>query len=570
VPFFFDCAKLDPEPVTLGEICGANKAPPPTFWDRLAPRALPNLALCPWGDIVEAHVIAPGIVWFKTATRSGYCLSPTRQRALPRDFRTDDGWYEDTTEWAAVAVVFYQIFARMPVRAGNHDLSLYQAGKETLKHWHPEKYESWFQTTFDLHEIENLAIMRFHRIHADRLVAIEVARNRRSYIYGGPLVVAARRGGDPPYGAKVEAIASPVRRFLVSVEEFQRQRGRPFLIDPLRHFEIDGPEQGAALWTPAAEQKPDGLSASLYAESPDETVRPPLADAVFSQIAETANDIIIVTTADLNPPGPQVVYVNAAFTRLTGYSADEAIGQSPRILRGPGTSRTTLDLIDATLRDVLPVHEKVLNYAKSGAPYRLDMRIVPLRDGKGAITHFAAIAGDVTMDNRRLDEVEVLADRDTLTGIRNRQSFTNVLKTEIERAQPYRSAAVDGALCVAFIDVDRFKKVNDEKGRAVGDAVLCGLADRLSEIVRRSDTLARIGGEEFAVCMPRISLRDAKGIAERLRRAVAAEPFETQSGPLSVTVSIGVAAFKQGETAESLMQRAVTGCLRRSTAAATE
>jgi diguanylate cyclase (GGDEF)-like protein len=187
------------------------------------------------------------------------------------------------------------------------------------------------------------------------------------------------------------------------------------------------------------------------------------------------------------------------------------------------------------------------------------MRIVPLLNAKGEITHFAAIERDVTMDKRRLDELEFLADRDTLTGIPNRRSFQNVLKTEIECAQARQGASMQGALCVALIDVDHFKKVNDEKGHAVGDAVLCGLADRLAEIVRRSDTLGRIGGEEFAVCMPRISLRDAKGIAERLRHAVAAQPFDTQSGPLAVTVSIGVSAFNRGDTLKSLMERADVG-----------
>ncbi|SFK88303.1 EAL domain-containing protein [Methylocapsa palsarum] len=296
-------------------------------------------------------------------------------------------------------------------------------------------------------------------------------------------------------------------------------------------------------------------------DGPDPGVKrpPPLRDAFFSQIAETANDIIIVTTADLETPGPQIVYVNGAFTRLTGYTADEVIGRSPRILQGPGTSRLTLDSIHAALRSGLPVREKVLNYAKDGARYWLDMRIVPLLNAKGEITHFAAIERDVTMDKRRLDELEFLADRDTLTGIPNRRSFQNVLKTEIECAQARQGASMQGALCLALIDVDHFKKVNDERGHAVGDAVLCGLADRLAEIVRRSDTLGRIGGEEFAVCMPRISLRDAKGIAERLRHAVAAQPFDTQSGPLAVTVSIGVSAFTRGDTLKSLMERADVG-----------
>jgi PAS domain S-box-containing protein len=154
----------------------------------------------------------------------------------------------------------------------------------------------------------------------------------------------------------------------------------------------------------------------------------------FSQIVETANDIIIVTTPELAPPGPVITYVNAAFTRLTGYSAAEAIGLTPRILQGPGTSRATLDRIKAELQAGRPAHEKILNFGKSGAPYWLDLHIVALRNPQGAITHFAAIERDVTMDKRRLDELEHLADRDTLTGIPNRRAFLHAIKSECDAA----------------------------------------------------------------------------------------------------------------------------------------
>jgi diguanylate cyclase (GGDEF)-like protein len=201
----------------------------------------------------------------------------------------------------------------------------------------------------------------------------------------------------------------------------------------------------------------------------------------------------------------------------------------------------------------------VLNFAKCGAPYWLDLRIVPLRDSHGTITHFAAIERDVTMDKRRLDELEFVVDRDTLTGIPNRRALLRAIEDEIKALNARgRAGAPAIGPCLAFIDVDHFKQVNDERGHAVGDAVLFGVAERLAENVRRADILGRIGGEEFAVYMPSVTLRDAEALAERLRRAVTAAPFMTPVGPVPVTVSIGVAAYKTSDTVARLMKRADT------------
>jgi two-component system sensor histidine kinase/response regulator len=130
----------------------------------------------------------------------------------------------------------------------------------------------------------------------------------------------------------------------------------------------------------------------------------------FADIIQAANDIIIVTTADLDPPGPRIVYVNAAFTALTGYTADEVIGRSPRLLQGPGTSADAVAAIKAALRAGRPIRQTVLNYDKAGTEYWLDLRIMPLRDAAGFITHFAAIQRDVSAERRRMDDLEHRAD----------------------------------------------------------------------------------------------------------------------------------------------------------------
>jgi diguanylate cyclase (GGDEF)-like protein/PAS domain S-box-containing protein len=277
----------------------------------------------------------------------------------------------------------------------------------------------------------------------------------------------------------------------------------------------------------------------------------------FFQVADAVNDIIIVTNAEIASPGPVIIYVNPAFTRLTGFTANEVIGKTPRILQGPGSSRATLDGIRAALNEGRAAHEKILNYTKGGAPYWLDMRVEPLRDQAGVITHYVAIERDITLDKRRLDELEYVADRDLLTGIPNRRAFLRALEAEILLCrEPSGRPELRRPLCMAWIDVDRFKDVNDSFGHATGDAVLFRIAERLAENMRRIDMIGRLGGEEFAVCMPDMAIADAYHLADRLCHVVAATPIETLAGPVFVTVSIGVAELVVLEDSASLMARA--------------
>lgn len=283
----------------------------------------------------------------------------------------------------------------------------------------------------------------------------------------------------------------------------------------------------------------------------------PSAEFSFFQVADLVNDVIIVTTPEISYPGPKIIYVNPAFTRLTGFTAEEAIGKTPRITQGPGTSRKTLDAIRLALSEGRGVHEKILNYTKNGAPYWLDMRIEPLRDAAGVITHFFSIERDVTLEKRRLDELEYVADRDVLTGIPNRRAFMGAIDSEIALCRNMVGNAPDQRpLCIAWIDVDNFKHVNDSLGHAAGDAVLVDMAERLAQNIRRMDTIGRLGGEEFCVCMPAVTIADARSLATSLCNAVSGATIATPAGAVTITVSIGLAELAPADDAASLMARA--------------
>ena len=118
-------------------------------------------------------------------------------------------------------------------------------------------------------------------------------------------------------------------------------------------------------------------------------------DLLVSATSQT-DDIIMITDGDLERPGPRIVFVNPAFTRVTGYSAAEAVGRSPRILQGPGTDRSLMRQLMATLKKGEPFYCETVNYNKDGAAYTVDWHCSPVRDASGKITHFVSVQRDVT------------------------------------------------------------------------------------------------------------------------------------------------------------------------------
>lgn len=293
----------------------------------------------------------------------------------------------------------------------------------------------------------------------------------------------------------------------------------------------------------------------------------------YRDIIENTQDVIIVTDAEhaTEPLGPQIVFVNRAFEALTGYSAEEAIGETPRILQGKGTDRESLDRIREALTRHEPVRETVLNYSKTGKPYWLDLEIFPLRNRYGAVTHFAAIERDVTEKTFYADQLEKrnddlkalkaslekmieertselraanyalhkLAHYDDLTGIPNRRSF-------MDQARKVRSLARrhDFSLLVGVLDLDHFKKINDEHGHDAGDEVLKSVAEVIRAEFRDEDVYGRIGGEEFAFALLIKDVSHAGAAARRLLESIRSRCCPVGESEIRVTASIGMCVAK--------------------------
>ncbi|WP_166425311.1 diguanylate cyclase [Paraglaciecola sp. 20A4] len=289
----------------------------------------------------------------------------------------------------------------------------------------------------------------------------------------------------------------------------------------------------------------------------------------FQSIVDNAQDIIIVTEADelTAPFGPRIIYVNDAFEKLTGYTREEAIGETPRILQGKDTDKDELKRISLGLQNKQNVSANILNYTKTGHPYWLGLNIFPLKNKHGDVTHFAAIERDVTNEIFNAEQLEThnknlkslksnledlvrrrtrelhdankelyrFAYQDVLTKIPNRRFFLEQAEQQISRAK--RGGQI---LLVAMLDIDNFKHINDSYGHEVGDNVLVKLAESFAIFFRKEDIYGRFGGEEFVFCLLLQDNKQSADICERLRKNIA--ELEFHSSPtkcFSITVSIG-------------------------------
>jgi diguanylate cyclase (GGDEF)-like protein/PAS domain S-box-containing protein len=284
-----------------------------------------------------------------------------------------------------------------------------------------------------------------------------------------------------------------------------------------------------------------------------------LALDLANRIIEHSNDSILISLAEpIDQPGPRVVYANETFSKQTGYSQEDIIGNNPRILHGPDTDLATLARIRKGLAAWQPIREEVLNYKKNGEAFWQDLNIFPLPNAAGDFTHWVSIQRDIT--ERKLAEQQIydLAFLDPLTGLPNRRLFYDRLRRTLlnnARSEQY------GALL--YIDLDHFKLVNDRKGHATGDLVLQSVAKQLSLCIRTGDTISRIGGDEYIILLdslgkdPETASFITEAIAKRMLSSFSLAQEDLDHG-WSGTFSIGISLFSgdQSRTLEDIVKEA--------------
>ena len=385
------------------------------------------------------------------------------------------------------------------------------------------------------------------------------------------------------------------------------------------------------------------------------------------------NQIVMITKAEpLDEPGPEIVYVNPALERITGHAPQTVIGGSPRFLQGEDTQRQALDELREALRAQQPVALELLNYKKSGEPFRMQVDIAPVFDEAGRCTHFAAIERDVTPQHRAVERVRLAATalnrtdegvmvldaqgratlvNDAFTAItgygasemigrvprldpehkdltlfdeikariddsgswrgelwaRRRDGSAYPALTRITQgsdgeggthyfvafqdisqrkdtearlqylsshdgltALPNRLLLQDrtdkcidharrrgGHIALLFLDVDRFKQINDSLGHKAGDELLRLTAARLQSAVRTSDTVARMGGDEFTVLLDDLNAPQDAGVVAGKILQTFSRPMDLAGGSVYVSMSIGISCFpSDGENFNAMLHNA--------------
>jgi len=254
-----------------------------------------------------------------------------------------------------------------------------------------------------------------------------------------------------------------------------------------------------------------------------------LAVTVF----DNSHEAMLITDRNKN-----ILKVNRAFTQITGFYEQDVVGRPPIIFQSHGYSGGFTEDIELALLEKGAWHGEIYNKTRNGDKFTALLNINCVKDVLGEITNYVGIFSDVTTIKQAHEEIERIAHHDPLTGLPNRLLFNKRLKIAVDHATRGKYL-----LAILFIDLDRFKDINDSLGHSAGDQLLMEVAKRIKYRVRKEDVVARLGGDEFVVLLGHIDEPDdAAKISKKLMKSLE-EPMMLDNHALVLTMSIGISVF---------------------------
>ncbi|MDY0012332.1 MAG: EAL domain-containing protein [Rhodocyclaceae bacterium] len=270
-----------------------------------------------------------------------------------------------------------------------------------------------------------------------------------------------------------------------------------------------------------------------------------LADRVFANSVEA----IVITGTD-----GRILRVNPAFTAVTGYTPEEVLGQSPALLKSGRHDEAFYKYMWESISERGSWQGEIWNRRKDGRIYPEWLSISAVRDVGGRLSHYVAIFTDITERKAHEARIAFLAHHDPLTALPNRSLMVERIERRLLQGRRDKNH-----FALLFLDLDHFKHINDSLGHEVGDRLLKDIAQRLTECVRNSDSVGRLGGDEFLILLNELGdAADAGAVAEKILERMAPN-FELAGHRLASSISIGISVYPgDGQNTAELMKNADT------------
>jgi diguanylate cyclase (GGDEF)-like protein/PAS domain S-box-containing protein len=301
---------------------------------------------------------------------------------------------------------------------------------------------------------------------------------------------------------------------------FQRKDGSQITVE--LNGGVLNPETGESLWILVDITERKKAEESLH---------------ITASVFDNAQEAIMITDANNT-----IIDVNAAFARITGYSREETLGSTPKMLSSGRQEQVFFTQMWQSLEQERFWRGEIWNRRKSGEIYAEMLSISAIFDNEGKVKRYVAVFSDISHIKAHEDELRRVAYYDALTGIPNRALLADRMKQSIAQ-----TAREQNMMAVCYLDLDGFKPINDTFGHEAGDQVLIEVANRIGKTIRGGDTVARLGGDEFVILL--LGLEKGEECASTLERLLVAisQPITIKSKSNKVTASIGVSIYPLDE-----------------------
>ena len=269
--------------------------------------------------------------------------------------------------------------------------------------------------------------------------------------------------------------------------------------------------------------------------------------SLYASVVENTAEAIIITNKD-----GDIMAVNKAFTDITGYTEAEAIGNNPRIIKSNRHDAAFYSNMWQCISSTGLWQGEIWNRRKSGEAFPAWSTISAVKDETGEVHDYVSVFSDISAIKQSQEKLDFLAYHDPLTNLPNRLLFGDRLDHALQRAHREQQQ-----LAILFLDLDRFKNINDSLGHPVGDQLLQGVAQRISDTIREEDTLARLGGDEFIILVEDVhSAQDVALLAQKLMQ-VFRTPILVAGHELQPTLSLGISLYpRDGKESAVLIRNA--------------